>query len=371
MSLFDRPKMKVKSMRYPAETRVLRVDAAHPDAAAINAAAEVLRAGGLVAFPTETVYGLGANATDPEAVAHIFSAKERPASDPLIVHLASVDQLESVAVDIPAIAYELTALMPGPLTLILKRHPDIASIVSNGLETVGVRVPSHPVAHALIAAAGVPVAAPSANRFSRPSATTAEHVLEDLRGHVDVILDGGATPLGIESTIVDVTSDPPRILRYGALEPETFAALGFVTDEHLDQTEGGAVSKAAPAPGMMLKHYSPRAKLLFYGDGSPIEVILEQMQTDARIFAQTGFKVGILAPDADQPYFGDLPVEIFALGETPDEIAARLFAGMRALDAKDVQVILARGYPRTGIGAALWERLLRAAEGEIVHVRTT
>ncbi len=356
-------------MRYTAETRVLPVDAENPEAPAIETAAEVLRAGGLVAFPTETVYGLGANATDPDAVAHIFSAKDRPASDPLIVHLASVDQLETVAVDIPDVAHELTALMPGPLTLILKRHPDIAANVSNGLTTVGVRVPSHPVAHALIAAAGVPVAAPSANRFSRPSATTADHVLEDLRGHVDVVLDGGATPLGIESTIVDVTSDPPRILRYGALEPETFAALGFATGDHLHLTEDSAFSKAAPAPGMMLKHYSPRAKLLFYGDDSPLEAILEQMQTDARIFAQTGFNVGILAPDADQPYFGDLPVRVFALGETPDEIAARLFAGMRALDHEGVQVILARGYPRTGIGAALWERLLRAAEGEIVHIR--
>ena len=356
-------------MRYTAETRVLRVDAAHPESAAIDAAAGVLRAGGLVAFPTETVYGLGANATDPAAVARIFSAKERPATDPLIVHLASVDQLESVAVDLPDIARELTALMPGPLTLILKRHPSIAANVSNGLATVGVRVPSHPVAHALIAAAGVPVAAPSANRFSRPSATTAEHVLEDLRGHVDVVLDGGATPLGIESTIVDVTSDPPRILRYGALEPETFAALGFATDDHLNQSGDGAVSTAAPAPGMMLKHYSPRAKLLFYGDGSPVEAILEQMQTDARIFSQTGFNVGILAPDADKPYFGDLPVKVFALGETLDEVAARLFAGMRALDHEGAQVILARGYERTGIGAALWERLLRAAEGEIVHVR--
>ncbi len=352
-------------MRYTAETRVLRVNAADPAAETIAAAAEVLRAGGLVAFPTETVYGLGANATDAEAVARIYSAKERPANDPLIVHLAAVDQLASVAVDIPDIAYELTELMPGPLTLILKRHADIPPIVSNNLATVGVRVPSHPVAHALIAAAGVPVAAPSANRFSRPSATTAEHVLEDLRGHVDVVLDGGATPFGIESTIVDVTSDPPRILRYGALEPETFAALGFATDDHLSQSENGA----KPAPGMMLKHYSPRAKLLFYGDDSPIEAILEQMQTDARIFAQTGFKVGILAPDADQPYFGDLPVKVYPLGETMAEIAARLFAGMRALDAEDVQVILARGYPRTGIGAALWERLLRAAEGEIVHVR--
>ncbi len=352
-------------MRYTAETRVLRIDPNQPDPAAIQAAAEVLCAGGLVAFPTETVYGLGANATDPDAIDRIFSAKERPASDPLIVHLASVDQLESVAVDIPDVARELTALMPGPLTLILKRGANVAANVSNGLDTVGVRVPSHAVAHALIATAGIPIAAPSANTFSRPSATSAEHVLEDLDGHVDLVLDGGATHFGIESTIIDVTTHPPRILRYGALKPETFEALGFITEGHLDASKAGA----KPAPGMMLKHYSPNAKLLFYGDGSPVAAILAQMQTDARIFEQTGFTVGILAPNADQLYFDHLSVKVIGLGENLDEIAAHLFAGMRALDHAGVQVILARGYERTGIGAALWERLLRAAEGEIVQIR--
>ncbi len=235
--------------------------------------------------------------------------------------------------------------MPGPLTLILKRRPNIPANVSAGLETVGVRVPSHPVAHALIAAAGVPIAAPSANRFSRPSATTAEHVLEDLRGHVDVVLDGGATPFGIESTIVDVTSDPPRILRYGALKPEAFEALGFVTDEQLDADDDGS---AKPAPGMMLKHYSPRARLLFYGDGSPIEAIFAQMQTDARIFAQTGLRVGILAPDAESALFRR------SAGHTCSRLARKRWTksprGCSPRCAhwigRRCDVILARGYQR-------------------------
>jgi L-threonylcarbamoyladenylate synthase len=329
-------------------------------------AAELLRAGRLVAIPTETVYGLGANATDPDAVDRIFSAKERPAVDPLIVHLASVDQLSSVALDVPDIVRELSALWPGPLTMVLKRHPSIPPNVSAGLDTVGVRVPSHPVAHALIAAAGVPIAAPSANRFSRPSATTAAHVLEDLQGRVDLVLDGGATTFGIESTIIDVTSDPPRILRYGAIKPETFESLGFSTADHLHT---GAEDAAKPAPGMMLKHYSPRARLLFYGDGSPLDAILSQMQTDARIFAGEGFRVGVLAPDSETARFDGLSVTIVHLGSNLDQIAACLFAAMRELDHASVDVILARGYERKGIGAALWERLLRAAEGEIVQVR--
>ncbi|MEO8394788.1 MAG: L-threonylcarbamoyladenylate synthase [Chloroflexota bacterium] len=353
-------------MPYTAETRVLQVNPEHPQADLIEQAAAVIRSGGLVAFPTETVYGLGANATDPDAVDHIFSAKQRPAIDPLIVHIASVDQLPSVALDVPEIGRELTALWPGALTLILKRHPSIPPNVSAGLDTVGVRVPSHPVAHALIQAAGVPIAAPSANTFSRPSATTAAHVLEDLQGRVDLVLDGGASTFGIESTIVDVTSDPPRILRYGAIKPEMFESLGFSTADHLNTGDEGA---AKPAPGMMLKHYSPRARLMFYGDGSPVDAILAQMQTDARIFVSEGFRVGILAPDSENSAFAGIDAVVISLGSNLDEIAARLFAALRELDHANVDVILARGYERRGIGAALWERLLRAAEGEIVQVR--
>ena len=352
-------------MRYTAETRVLRVNPDHPEPEVIQAAAEVIRAGGLVAFPTETVYGLGANATDPDAVDRIFSAKERPPVDPLIVHIAAVDQLATVALELPTIAHDLTVLMPGPLTLILKRHPRIAPGVSAGLATVGVRVPSHPVAHALIAAAGVPIAAPSANRFSRPSATTAAHVFEDLAGHVDIILDGGAAPLGIESTIVDVTSNPPRILRYGAVKPETFEALGFIVEAPLDAIDDGS---ARPAPGMLLKHYSPRAQVCFYGDDSPLDAIIEQMRSDARDLANQGLRVGVLAPNQEVAHFADVQAIVVALGADMDEIAARLFAALRELDRQSVDVILAHGYARTGIGAALCERLLRAAEGEIIRV---
>jgi L-threonylcarbamoyladenylate synthase len=211
----------------------------------------------------------------------------------------------------------------------------------------------------------VPIAAPSANRFSRPSATTAAHVLEDLRGHVDLVLDGGAAPIGIESTIVDLTTDPPRILRYGAVQPEQFEALGFVAEPLTTVND----SSTKPAPGMMLKHYSPRARLRFYGDGSPLDAILRRMHADALELAAQGLYIGILTPDAEKQYFADLPVTIVTLGRSVDQIASRLFAGMRELDSANVDVILARGYERHGIGAALSERLLRAAEGQIISVK--
>ncbi len=204
-------------MPYFANTRLLAVDPALPDAAIMRQAADVLRAGGLVAFPTETVYGLGANATDAEAVSRIFSAKQRPASDPLIVHIASPEQLDQVTRFIPDLARTLAArFWPGALTLVLQRGAAVPSNVSAGRTTVAVRMPNHPIARALIQTADLPVAAPSANTFSRPSATSAQHVLDDLNGRVDIILDGGTTPIGVESTVLDLTVDPPVILRPGA-----------------------------------------------------------------------------------------------------------------------------------------------------------
>ncbi|MCS7072736.1 MAG: L-threonylcarbamoyladenylate synthase, partial [Anaerolinea sp.] len=257
------------------ETRVIRVDPHAPEATAIAAAAGVIRAGGLVAFPTETVYGLGADATRADAAARIFAAKGRPASDPLIVHLAEVAAIEQVAVDVPPLALELAArFWPGPLTLVLRRSARIPDIVTAGAETVAVRMPAHPVARALIAAAAVPVAAPSANTFSRPSATTAAHVLADLGGRIDLILDSGPTPIGVESTIVDLLADPPAILRPGGVPLEALRALIpaiTLRPRYLDMDTG-----AASAPGQMIKHYSPRAPVRLY-TGSDLDRVLARM----------------------------------------------------------------------------------------------
>ena len=345
-------------------TIVLPVDAAQPEAAVIAQAAEAIRRGELVAFPTETVYGLGANALDAGAVAKIFAAKQRPATDPLIVHLAALEQLDEVAAHVPALAYELAAAFwPGPLTLVLRRQPVVPPNVSAGRDTVAVRMPAHPVARALCAAAGVPIAAPSANMFTRPSPTQAAHVLEDLRGRIAMVLDGGATHIGLESTVLDLTQSPPQLLRPGGAPLEALRrflpGLSFTPRYAETHTE-----EAQAAPGMLLKHYSPHAELRLFV-GAP-ERALKRLAAAARAAQASGRRVGVLAPNEDAAALAGLGA-FAALGPQHDlaQIARQVFAGMRALDAQGVDLILARGVERGGLGLAIWDRLVRAAEGHV------
>lgn len=356
----------------PRPTLRLVVDAAAPDPAAIARAARVLVDGGLVVFPTETVYGLGAHALDAAAVAGIFAAKERPTTDPLIVHLASAADLPRVAASVPEAAAALaTAFWPGPLTLIVPRHADVPPEVTAGLPNVAVRVPAHAVAHALLAAAGVPVAAPSANRFSRPSPTTAAHVLTDLDTRVDVVVDGGPTDIGVESTIVDCTVSPPLVRRAGGVPLE---ALVGVVPQIAVADEVVGVDRAQLAPGQLLRHYAPAARLTVY-DGAPGDGVA-RVAREVRQATASGRRVGVLAPDdaltALAPEIAAAAsagrVVVQTLGPRDDGAAAArvLFAALRALDAAGVDVILALGPTRTGLGAAVWDRLRRAAEGRIV-----
>jgi L-threonylcarbamoyladenylate synthase len=351
-----------------SDTRVIVLDPASPEPDLIAEAAAVLRAGGLVAFPTETVYGLGANARDPQAVARIFAAKGRPAADPLIVHLADPALLETVACAVPAEARALARrFWPGPLTLVLRRHPDIAPNVAAGMPSVAVRVPDHPVARALIAAAGVPVAAPSANLFSRPSPTAARHVLEDLAGRIDLLLDAGPTRVGLESTVVSLLDDPPAVLRPGGVPLEALREALPAVELRARYLEVHEAAGQAAGPGMLLKHYSPRAEvLLFVG---PLERVLEAMRASAEA-GVSARRVGVLAPDEELGRFAGLPVELAALGPRDDlaAVAARLFAGLRALDQRGVDLILVRGMGQQGLGLAIWDRLLRATEGRVVAV---
>jgi L-threonylcarbamoyladenylate synthase len=347
-------------------TQVWPVDAARPDPAAIEAAAACLRNGGLVAFPTETVYGLGVDALNVQAVRRLFVAKGRPATDPLIVHVPGVAQLESVAHSVPLLGRQLAeAFWPGPLTLVLPRRPEVPLEVTAGKETVAVRAPSHPVAQALLALARTPVAAPSANRFSRPSPTTAQHVLDDLNGLIDGVLDAGPATIGLESTIVDVTRTPPVVLRPGGLTLEALRRLApeLVTVERFLEE-----STAADAPGMFLKHYAPRAELRLYS--GPREAALAAMQLAARALAQVGRRVGVLALAGEAAHFAGLPVERADLGpeSEPEEMARRLFAALRDLDARGVEVILARLPAPEGLGWAVRDRLRRAAAGRIIEV---
>lgn len=346
------------------ETRIFSMQIDALDAKAIETAADVLRKGGLVAFPTETVYGLGANALDASAVDGIFTAKGRPASDPVIVHLYELAQLETVTIDIPSLAYDLAErFWPGPLTLVLRRGAAVPPNISAGMATVAVRMPNHPIPLALFRAADLPVAAPSANRFARPSATTAAHVMEDLAGRVDVVLDGGAAVIGVESTILDLTQATPVVLRPGGIPLESLRSVlpdvGFVSKHLRPEDEG------IQAPGMLYKHYSPKAELLLFA-GAEANVI-SAMQARARELVAQGKSIGILTPNAEAAFFADIPAKIFLLGADLDEISHNLFEGMRELDRAGVEVILVRSYEQSGLGLALWDRLLRAAEGHVIH----
>jgi L-threonylcarbamoyladenylate synthase len=285
-------------------TDVIRVDPAAPDRSALAPAAERLRDGGLVAFPTETVYGVGAHALNPAAVRRLFEAKGRPSTDPLIVHVASLEDVDRLVRAIPETARTLAArFWPGALTLIMQRAPIVPDEVTAGLDTVAVRMPSHPVARALLELAGVPVAAPSANLFSRPSPTRAAHVLEDLDGRIDVVVDGGMTDLGIESTVLDLMTEPPTILRPGAVTLEALrkALPGILVGEQLPlPRRTGAEDTAMASPGMLDKHYSPRAPMTLYEGPGAVDAIV----ADARLARNRGRRVGIIAADEDRRKLG-------------------------------------------------------------------
>ncbi len=349
-------------------THILAVNPEHPDPDYIECAAQALRQGQLVAFPTETVYGLGAHAGDAVAVRRVFEVKRRPASDPLIVHIADMSQLTDVACTIPDLAWQLVQhFWPGPLTLVLPRHERIAAEVSAGLTTVAVRMPRHPVAQALLSAVRVPIAAPSANLFARPSPTTAQHVLDDLAGQIELVIDAGMTPIGVESTVVDLTGAVPVVLRPGGITLEALRAIvpGLVWQARQVEFDHPA---GVVAPGMFARHYAPRAELrLFVGEH---ETVLAQMYATGQGLIAEQKRVGILAPVEELAYFADIAADHVSLGSRSDlaEIAAHLFAGMRELDRRGVDVILVRSFDQSGLGLAIWDRLLRATEGKFIRV---
>lgn len=357
-----------------AGAEVIRVDAAQPDPAVLRHAADLIRAGQLVAFPTETVYGVGANAFDADAVARIYQAKRRVATNPLIVHLASARDLPQVAAAIPPLAATLgDRFWPGPLTLVLPRGPRIPLNVTAGLDTVAVRVPAHPVALGLLNAAGLPVAAPSANLFMRPSATRAADVVADLREHVALILDAGPTPHGLESTVLDLVG-PPRILRPGALTLEALrAVLPDLPAPDAPPPDHASDSEPMLAPGMMLKHYAPRAAMLVFDGDDPARV-LAAVEAAARAALVNGQTVGLLLNDQDlaalRTRLAALDVHSAGLGDH-DDLAGQgrlLFAALRDLDQTGVDVIITALPPPRGIGLTLRDRLRRAASGQVQRV---
>ncbi|MDR1070211.1 MAG: threonylcarbamoyl-AMP synthase [Gracilibacteraceae bacterium] len=327
---------------------------------AIQTAAALLRDGGLVAFPTETVYGLGANALDAAACRRIFAAKGRPADNPLIVHIADMAQAETVCAAWPPEARLLAAkFWPGPLTLVLPRRRAVPPEVTGGLDTVGVRMPAHPLALALIRAAALPLAAPSANLSGKPSPTAAAHVWQDLRGRVPLILDGGPCPIGLESTVLDLTADGPVILRPGAVTAEDLAAaLGRTV-----RTAGESAAGAGPkAPGMKYRHYAPEGRVVPLDPADPGRQIAERLRG-----VRPGERVALLASDEtlaglDAALRARIPV-IYSLGSArlPAQGAARLFAGLRLADEQRAGLILVQAAEEIGLGAAFMNRLRKAA----------
>ncbi|HWT67312.1 MAG TPA: L-threonylcarbamoyladenylate synthase [Terracidiphilus sp.] len=350
----------------------LTADPAHLDDAVsrdgLARAAEMLRAGGLVALPTETVYGLGANALDPAAVARIFAAKERPHWDPVIVHIAGPatadnPMLLALVTDVPEAARKLMeAFWPGPMTLLLPRSTAVPDSVTAGRTLVGIRMPAHPVALRLIEIAQVPVAAPSANRFGHTSPTTAQHVLDDLDGRIDAILDAGPAQHGVESTVLDPTQTPIIVYRPGAVTLEQIRAVTgsaelFKTDKPL----AAASPEALPSPGVGIRHYAPKARLyLIEGTARELPRLLAAAASE-----HAGERLGVLLPAefAAAPELAGLDAVRFPWGHwtKPRELAARLYAGLRALDQAGCTVLLCPLPPAEGIGAALHDRLRKAA----------
>jgi L-threonylcarbamoyladenylate synthase len=347
------------------QTEVLVIDPVHPDPASIERAAALLRAGEVVVFPTETVYGLGADALQTGAVERIFTAKGRPYSDPLIVHIADEADLERLTSFIPRQVKKLAqAFWPGPLTLILPRSPLVPGLVTAGLETVAIRMPRHPVALSLIRAVGSPIAAPSANRFMHVSPTTAQHALADLGGRVPLILDAGPCEVGVESTVLDLSSEVPTILRPGGVSLEALrTVLPEVQPPH--QHIKMPPASVQRSPGQLLTHYAPAVPLLLF-DGTT-EAMRAAMLAEVQRRLEQGERVGVLVADEDVASFRESGAIVQSLGDAaaPEQVAGALFARLRALEEANVQVILSRSFDERGLGLAVRDRLLKAAGGQV------
>ncbi|MCQ2441897.1 MAG: threonylcarbamoyl-AMP synthase [Oscillospiraceae bacterium] len=327
----------------------------------IQAAASILRSGGLVGIPTETVYGLGADALNEDAVRRIYEAKGRPSTNPLIIHVPSADWLDTYCADVPQLAYDVAeAFWPGPLTLILKAKPIIPKRTTGGLDTVAVRCPAHPVASAIIAAAGVPIAAPSANTSGRPSCTSASHVIEDMDGRIEGIVDGGDSEVGVESTILDLTSNPPCLLRPGGMPLEEL--IEVVGEVDIDSAVTSEIKPGVQprAPGMAFRHYAPKA---------PVTVVTGSAdQTAAYILKNVGKTSGVICFDEYAELFPHQTVECLGSAFNKAAQARRVFGVLRAFDSTDVTEIYAQCPDRSGLGFAVLNRLQKAAGFHIVEV---
>ncbi len=348
------------------QTLLLKVNPENPDPASIQAAAQIIQKGGLVAFPTETVYGLGADALNPAAVLALFEAKKRPLDNPPIVHVA--DPTEAYPL-IREVSFKAKLLMeqfwPGPLTLVFKHSNLVPNVTVAGLDTIAIRMPKHQVALSLIKQSRRPIAAPSANLAGKPSPTTAQHVYEDLNGRIDAILDGGATNIGVESTVVDLSVDPPMVLRPGGTPFEALKKILWDIKLHpFVEAEQELPLEKIRSPGMKHKHYAPKAKVILV-EGS-VEAVMGKVKELAESYRQRGVKVGILATDETQTAYKADVVRSLGSRFNLATVAQSLFRLLREVDAENVDVIIAEGVPSEGLGLAVMNRLRKASGYRII-----
>ena len=336
------------------KTKILEINPKRIDLAKIKIAAEEIKKGNLVAFPTETVYGLGADALNKKAVAKIFQAKERPFNDPLIAHIADIKELYRLSTQVPPVALKLAkAFWPGPLTLVLKKSELVSGIVTADLDTVAVRMPADNIALSLIREAKTPIAAPSANLFGKTSPTTAQHVVDDLGGKIEMIIDGGKTKVGVESTVLDVTVEPVQVLRAGGISVEKLKEIIGQVKMSKELEEGFR------SPGMLNSHYSPQAKLILVEKKGDAQV--EEIRRLASEYIAQGFKVGIMAKEENQNKYDRFEVKVIGKGTELEICAANLFAILRSFDKEGFEIIIAEGLKEHDLGLAIMERLRKAA----------
>lgn len=347
-------------------TKVVRIDEQHIDNTLIREAGRIIREGGLVAFPTETVYGLGGDALNPASSEKIYEAKGRPSDNPLIVHIARIEDLPALVRYVPETAKKLAAAFwPGPLTMIMEKSEMVPRETTGGLDTVAVRMPSHPTALAFIEAAGGYVAAPSANRSGRPSPTVADYVAEDLNGRIEMILDGGNVELGLESTIVDLTTEPPVILRPGFVTEEELA--GVLGQVEQDATLFSADSGQAPkAPGMKYRHYAPKGELTIVRGSAA--AVTDYINTGLAAGRKNNKKTGVIATDETlEAYRADVPRSV---GRRTDvsAVARGLYRILREFDDEGVELIYSESFDGNGVSQAVMNRLLKAAGHRVIDV---
>ena len=349
------------------QTKVLKINSADIDNKMMKEAADLIREGELVAFPTETVYGLGADALHPEASKKIYAAKGRPSDNPLIVHVAKFEDLESIAKEVPKQAKRLAeAFWPGPLTMIVWKNKNVPYETTGGMETVAVRMPNHPIALRLIEESGCLIAAPSANTSGKPSPTEASHVALDMDGRIPMILDGGAVGIGIESTIVDLTEETPMILRPGYITKEMLEEV-LCEDVCIDPGLIAADSERKPkAPGMKYKHYAPKADLILVeGETNQVVAKINHLVEEQQ---QAGKKVGVIATDETiERYSSDCTMSIGARADE-DAIARHLYKILREFDESNVDIIYSESFATPRIGQAIMNRLLKAAGHQVLTV---